>query len=82
MKYHGNIGQLATEKGTCKRTMENGMVFRIQRYICTNCRYSFVARPPSYGYGKHFPNEIKDKSVKSRVKTSLRKNALPTMRKE
>ena len=63
------------KNGTCKRTMENGMVFRIQRYMCTNCRYSFVARPPSYGYGKHFPNEIKDKSVKSRVKTSLRKTA-------
>ena len=63
------------KNGTCKRTMENGSLFRIQRYICTNCTYSFVARPPNYGYGKHFPNEIKDKSMKSRVKTSLRKAA-------
>ena len=61
--------------GTCMRTMENGTVFRVQRYICRDCRYSFVARPPNYGYGKHYPQDIEEKSVKARVKTSLRKAA-------
>ena len=35
------------KNGTCLRTMENGTVFRVQRYICRDCRYSFVARPPN-----------------------------------
>ncbi len=48
--------------------MENGTVFRVQRYLCRDCKYSFVARPPTYGYGKHYPDKI-------RVKTSLRKDA-------
>ena len=61
--------------GTCLRTMENGMVFRVQRYICNDCRYSFVARPPNYGYGKHYPEDVREKSVRTRVKTSLRKAA-------
>ena len=61
--------------GTCLRTMENGTVFRVQRYICHDCRYSFVARPPNYGYGKHYPEDVREKSVKTRVKTSLRKAA-------
>ena len=61
------------KNGTCMRTMENGITFRIQRYICKSCGYSFVARPPNYGYGKHYPDDVKDKSVKARVKTSLRK---------
>ena len=61
------------KNGTCMRTMENGITFRIQRYICKSCGYSFVARPPNYGYGKHYPDDVKDKSVKTRVKTSLRK---------
>jgi len=34
-----------------------------------------VARPPNYGYGKHFPDDIRNKSIKTRVKTSLRKAA-------
>ena len=59
--------------GTCLRTMENGTVFRVQRYICRDCRYSFVARPPNYGYGKHYPDDVREKSVRTRVKTSLRK---------
>ena len=42
------------KNGTCFRTMENATTFRMQRYICSDCRYSFVARPPNYGYGKHF----------------------------
>ena len=61
--------------GTCLRTMENGTVFRVQRYLCRDCRYSFVARPPTYGYGKHYPDKIREKSVRTRVKTSLRKAA-------
>ncbi len=47
------------KNGTCIRKMENGTVFRVQRYICRECRYSFVARPPNYGYGKHFPDEVR-----------------------
>ena len=58
---------------TCIRTMENGTVFRVQRYMCRDCRYSFVARPPNYGYGKHYPDDVREKSLKTRVKTSLRK---------
>ena len=61
------------KNGTCIRTMENGTVFRVQRYICRDCRYSFVARPPNYGYGKHFPDGVREKSIRTRVKTSLRK---------
>ncbi len=61
------------KNGTCLRTMENGTVFRVQRYICRDCRYSFVARPPNYGYGKHYPDDIREKSIRTRVKTSLRK---------
>jgi len=55
--------------------MENSTVFRVQRYICRVCSYSFVARPPNYGYGKHYPDDVREKSVKTRVKTSLRKAA-------
>ncbi len=61
--------------GTCLRTLENGTVFRIQRYICRDCRYSFVARPPNYVYGRHYPDDVREKGVKTRVKTSLRKAA-------
>ena len=63
------------KNGTCFRKMENGTVFRIQRYICRKCGYSFVARPPNYGYGKHFPKDMKEKGIRSRIKTSLRKAA-------
>jgi transposase-like protein len=63
------------KNGTCLRTMENGTVFRVQRYICRDCRYSFVARPPNYGYGKHYPDDVREKSIRTRVKTSLRKAA-------
>jgi transposase-like protein len=67
----GNV----VRNGTCFRTMENGTGFRMQKYICSDCRYSFAARPPNYGYGKHFPDDIRNKSIKTRVKTSLRKTA-------
>ena len=63
------------KNGICIRKLENGIVFRVQRYICNDCRYSFVAKHPIYGYGKHYPDNVRDKSVKTRVKTSLRKAA-------
>ena len=63
------------KNGTCVRKLENGTVFRVQRYICQDCRYSFVARPPNYGYGKHYPDDLKEKGIRTRVKTSLRKTA-------
>ena len=63
------------KNGTCLRMMENGIQFRVQRYICNDCRYSFVARPPNYGYGKHLPDDVREKSIRSRIKTSLRKAA-------
>ena len=63
------------KNGTCIRKLHNGTVFRVQRYICNDCRYSFVARPPNYGYGKHLPDDVKEKSIRSRVKISLRKAA-------
>lgn len=69
--------------GTCLRKMENGTYIRdvhsytvrIQKYICRDCSYSFVARPPIYGYGKHYLGDVREKGVKTRVKTSLRKAA-------
>lgn len=57
------------KNGTCTKTMENGVKFRIQRYICRDCSYSFVARPPNYGYGKYYPDDLKEKSIRSRIKT-------------
>jgi transposase-like protein len=63
------------KNGICIRKLENGIVFRVQRCICNDCRYSFVAKHPIYGYGKHYPDNVRDKSVKTRVKTSLRKAA-------
>ncbi|OWP56920.1 MAG: hypothetical protein B2I17_03480, partial [Thermoplasmatales archaeon B_DKE] len=33
----------------------HGHNVRIQKYICRDCSYSFEARPPGYGYGKHIP---------------------------
>lgn len=61
--------------GTCLRTMEKGTVFRVWRYICNDCEYSFVARPSNYSDGKHYHDDGKEKSVRSRMKTSLRKAA-------
>ena len=52
---------------------EHGEWHSIQGYLSRDCIYSFVARPPTYGYGKHYPDKIREKSVRTRVKTSLRK---------
>ena len=51
------------KNGTCISKLENGTVFRVQRGICQNCRYSFFARSPNYGYGKHYPDDLKEKST-------------------
>ena len=69
------LSRNVVKNGTCVRKLENGTVFRVQRYICQDCRYSFVARPPNYGYGKHYPDDMKEKGIRTRVKTSLRKTA-------
>ena len=61
-------GTKVSRNGTCTRTLENGIVFRVQKYICTVCRYTFVARPPNYGYGKHFPDDISEKGKGHRFK--------------
>lgn len=61
--------------GTFIRTLETGGRIRIQRYRCNDCAFSFETRPPSYGYGKHYPDGMKEKIVKGGVKTSLRKTA-------
>jgi hypothetical protein len=53
----------------------HGEWYSIQRDICNDCRYSFVARHPNYGYGKHFPDDIRGNGLRTRVKTSLRKAA-------
>ncbi|EQD65499.1 transposase [mine drainage metagenome] len=63
------------KNGTFIRTLETGDIIRIQRYKCSNCTCSFEARPPNHGYGKHFSDITKEKIVKGRVKTSLRKTA-------
>lgn len=61
--------------GTFPRILENRTVVNIQRYICMYCGNSFGVGPPSHGYGKHYPTDIRHKSLKGRVKTALRKTA-------
>ena len=61
-----------SKNGTFVRTLESGQPIIVQKYICNDCGHSFDARPPNYGYGNHFSNETKKKTVKGRVKTSLR----------
>lgn len=63
------------KNGTFIRNLEHETLFSVNRYIRQNFGYSFVARPPNYGYGKQYPDDIKDKSIRTRVKTSLRKTA-------
>ena len=59
--------------GTYPRKLENGTVLRIQRYICKRCDKKFMARLPGYGYHKHISEGVKEKGVKARVKSTLRK---------
>ncbi len=63
-----------SKNGTYMRDVQNHSV-RIQKYICMACSYSFETRPPGYGYGKHIPDDLKDKTTGSRVLSSLRKAA-------
>ena len=53
----------------------SGRQVKVQRYICNDCSYSFEARPPGYGYGKHIPDDLRRKAVSARLKSSLRKAA-------
>ena len=66
------LSRNVSKNGTYRRTIQGNNV-RIQRYICNDCSYSFEARPPGYGYGKHIPDHVKKKTMKSRVLSSLRK---------
>lgn len=52
-----------------------GNPVRIQKYICNDCSYSFETGPPGYGYGKHIPDDVMEKTAKSRILSSLRKTA-------
>ncbi len=61
-----------SKNDTFIRTLETGQTVVTQKYICNDCEHSFDARPPDYRYGNHFSNETKKKSVRGRVKTSLR----------
>ena len=61
-----------SKNGTFVRTLETGQHILVQKYICNDCGHSFDTRPPDYGYGNHFSNGTKKKSVKVRAKTSLR----------
>ncbi len=47
----------------------------IQNYICRDRSHSFEAKPPGYGYGKHIPDDVREKTTGSRVPSSLRKTA-------
>lgn len=60
---------------TCIRQLENGPIFMVKRYICQDCRYSFVKRPLNYGYWKHYHYDLKEKRIRNRVKTSLKRTA-------
>ena len=61
------------KNGTYLMMMKKGIQFRVKRYICMDGRHSFVVRQPNLGYIKHFPDDVREKSIRSRIKTSLRK---------
>lgn len=63
-----------SRNGTYMREVQGHSV-KIQKYICNACSFSFEARPPGYGYGKHIPEDLREKTMKSRVLSSLRKAA-------
>ncbi len=66
------LSRNVSRNGTFPRTI-GGIDVRVQKYSCNDCGYSFDARHPNYGYGKHYSDDMNDKTVKGRVKTSLRK---------
>ena len=63
-----------SRNGTYMREVQGHSV-RIQKYICRECSYSFEAKPPEYGYGKHIPDDLKNSTTKARVLSSLGKAA-------
>ncbi|MDA8055722.1 MAG: hypothetical protein M0Z77_08785 [Thermoplasmatales archaeon] len=54
------------------RTLESVQLIPVQKYICNDSDHSFDVMPPNYGYWNHFSTETKDKSVKGKMKTSLK----------
>ena len=68
------ISRNVSRNGTYTRDV-HGHTVRIQKYICRDCSYSFEARPPGYGYGKHIPDDLGEKTTESRILSSLRKTA-------
>ncbi len=69
------LSRNVVKNGTCLRKMENGIRFGVQRYICRDCRHSFLASLPNDGYEKHYPGHVEGNNVKTGVKTSPRKAA-------
>ena len=59
--------------GTYSKKLENGTVLNIQMYVCKRCGKKFEARLPGYGYHKHISDSTKEKGIKARVKSTLRK---------
>jgi len=68
------LSRNVSRNGTYMRNI-SGQNVLIQKYLCNGCSYSFEARPPGYGYGKHIPDDVIKKSVSARLKSSLRKAA-------
>lgn len=68
------LSRNVSRNGTYMREVQGHSV-RIQKYICNACSYSFEARPPGYGCGKHIPEDMEDGTTKARVLSSLRKAA-------
>lgn len=63
------------KNGKYIKILENGVRIYIQRYLCKDCGKTFETRLPGYEYKKHISEETKEKGIKTRVKTSLRKAA-------
>lgn len=70
----GCISHNVSRNGTYIRDV-HGHNVRVQKYICRDCSYSFEARPPGYGYGKHIPDDVRRKTVELRALSSLRRTA-------
>lgn len=64
-----------SKNGTYSKKLENGTVLKIQKYVCKRCGEKFMARLPGYGYRKHISDSTKEKGIKARVKSTLRKAA-------
>ena len=62
-----------SKNGTYGKKLENGTVLIIQMYVCNRCGKKFVARLPGYGYHKHISEGTREKGIKARVKSTLRK---------